>query len=55
MKTVRLDQILRQRDPELKEAVAQLARGEVRAAVENLDRQRRVREFANRQERSFVC
>jgi ATP-dependent exoDNAse (exonuclease V) alpha subunit len=51
MKTVRLDQILRQRDPELKEAVEQLARGEVRAAVENLDRQRRVHEFTNREER----
>jgi conjugative relaxase-like TrwC/TraI family protein len=51
MKTVRLDQILRQRDPELKEAVEQLARGEVRAAVENLDRQRRVHEFTAREER----
>lgn len=51
MKTVRLDQILRQRDPGLKEAVEQLARGEVRAAVENLDRQRRVHEFPDREER----
>ena len=51
MKTVRLDQILRQRDPELKEAVEQLSRGEVRAAVENLDRQHRVHEFSNREER----
>jgi ATP-dependent exoDNAse (exonuclease V) alpha subunit len=51
MKTVRLDQILRQRDPDLKEAVEQLARGEVRAAIDNLDRQRRVHEFGNREER----
>lgn len=29
----------------------QLARGEIRAAVENLDRQRRVHEFSNREER----
>ena len=51
MKTVKLDQILRQRDPELKEAVEQLARGEVRAAIDNLDVQRRVHEFSNREER----
>jgi ATP-dependent exoDNAse (exonuclease V) alpha subunit len=51
MKTVRLDQILRQRDPDLKEAVGQLARGEIRAAVDSLDRQRRVHEFSNREER----
>jgi conjugative relaxase-like TrwC/TraI family protein len=51
MLTVKLDQILRQRDPELREAVGQLARGEVRAAVDNLDRQRRVHEFSNREER----
>jgi ATP-dependent exoDNAse (exonuclease V) alpha subunit len=51
MKTVKLDQILRQRDPDLKEAVEQLARGEVRAAIDNLDGQRRVHEFSNREER----
>ncbi len=51
MKTVKLDQILRQRDPDLKEAVEQLARGEVRAAIDNLDAQRRVHEFSNREER----
>jgi len=51
MKTVRLDQILRQRDPGLKEAVEQLARGEIRAAMENLDRQQRVHEFTTREER----
>ncbi len=51
MKTVRLAQILRQRDPDLKEAVEQLARGEVRAAIDNLDGQRRVHQFSNREER----
>jgi conjugative relaxase-like TrwC/TraI family protein len=51
MLTVRLDQILRQRDPELKEAVEQLSRGEVRAAIQNLDLQRRVHEISSREER----
>lgn len=51
MKTVKLDQILRQRDPELKEAVEQLARGEIRAAIDNLDGQRRVHEFSDHEER----
>jgi ATP-dependent exoDNAse (exonuclease V) alpha subunit len=36
MATVRLDEIMRQRDPKLKEVVEQLARGEVREAVQNL-------------------
>jgi conjugative relaxase-like TrwC/TraI family protein len=51
MKTVKLGEIVRQRDPELKRAVEQLARGEIRAAIENLDRQGRVHEFGNREER----
>ena len=51
MRTVKLDEILRQRDPELKQAVEQLARGQVGAAVENLDRQGRVHEVKERQER----
>ena len=46
-----LDQIVRQKDPFLKEAVEQLARGQVREAIENLARQGRVHEFANPQER----
>lgn len=51
MRTVKLDEILRQRDPELKQAVEQLARGQVGAAVENLDRQGRVHEVKEREER----
>jgi ATP-dependent exoDNAse (exonuclease V) alpha subunit len=51
MRTVKLDEILRQRDPELKQAVEQLARGQVGAAVENLDRQGRVHEVKERAER----
>ena len=37
MQTAQLDEIVRQKDPALKEAVEQLARGDVRAAIENLD------------------
>lgn len=36
MVTVRLEEIVRQKDPELKRVVEQLARGEVREAIENL-------------------
>jgi ATP-dependent exoDNAse (exonuclease V) alpha subunit len=54
MKTVRLDQILRQRDPELKQAVEQLARGEVRMAINSLDQQGRVHEVQNHEERIAV-
>ena len=51
MKTVKLGQILRQRDPELKEAVEQLARGDIRQAVARLDVQGRVHEVGNRANR----
>ncbi len=51
MRTAHLDEIVRQRDPALKEAVEQLARGDVHAAVENLDRQGRVQQIENREER----
>jgi hypothetical protein len=47
MKTVRLDEIVRQKDPDLKQVVEQLARGEIREAVQNLDRQGRVHEIPN--------
>jgi conjugative relaxase-like TrwC/TraI family protein len=48
MQTAHLDEIVRQRDPTLKEAVEQLARGDVWEAISNLDRQGRVHEFADR-------
>jgi conjugative relaxase-like TrwC/TraI family protein len=51
MKTVSLDQIVRQKDPELRNVVEQLARGEVGAAVKSLDDQGRVHEFRRREER----
>jgi conjugative relaxase-like TrwC/TraI family protein len=51
MKTVKLEEVVRQKDPELKEVVEQLARGEVQKAVENLDRQGRVHEIQGYDER----
>jgi ATP-dependent exoDNAse (exonuclease V) alpha subunit len=51
MRTARLEQIVRQRDPELKQAVEQLAHGQVGAAVESLDRQGRVHEVKGQAER----
>jgi conjugative relaxase-like TrwC/TraI family protein len=51
MRTAKLDEIVRQRDPELKQAVEQLARGEIGAAVESLGRQGRVHEVIGRDER----
>jgi conjugative relaxase-like TrwC/TraI family protein len=51
MRTARLDMVVRQRDPALKEAVEQLARGEVRQAMESLEKQGRIHEIADRNER----
>ena len=51
MRTARLDEIIRQKDPALKEAVEQLARGEVREAIGNLNSQGRVHEIGDREQR----
>ena len=51
MKTVRLDEIVRQRDPVLKQVVEQLAQGEVAVAVAGLERQGRVIEMPLRVDR----
>jgi conjugative relaxase-like TrwC/TraI family protein len=51
MRTAQLDEIIRQKDPALKAAVEQLARGEVREAVTSLEHQGRVHEIEDRQER----
>jgi conjugative relaxase-like TrwC/TraI family protein len=51
MKTVKLEEIVRQRDPELKQVVEQLAQGEVQEAIQNLDRQGRVHEIQGHDER----
>ena len=51
MRTAKLDEIVRQRDPELKSAVEMLAKGQVSAALEALQQQGRVREIPNAEER----
>jgi conjugative relaxase-like TrwC/TraI family protein len=51
MQTARLHEVVRQKEPELKEAVEQLARGDVHGAVANLDQQGRVHEIVGREER----
>jgi conjugative relaxase-like TrwC/TraI family protein len=54
MKTVRLDQIVRQQNPELKAAVEHLARGEMATGIELLQRQGHIREIADPAERIHV-
>ena len=51
MKTVKLEEIVRQKDPELKQVVEQLAQGEVQEAIQNLDWQGRVHEIQGYDER----
>jgi conjugative relaxase-like TrwC/TraI family protein len=51
IETARLDEIVRQKDPALKEVVEQLSRGQVRDAMEKLDAQGRVHEILDRDER----
>ena len=51
METARLDDIVRQRDPGLKAVVEQLSRGEIGAAVGQLESQGRVHQIADRVER----
>ncbi|MGH9159335.1 MAG: MobF family relaxase [Vicinamibacteraceae bacterium] len=51
IRTVRLDTIVRQRDPALRTVVEYLSRGQVHNAVERLDRQGRVHEIENREDR----
>ena len=51
IQTARLDEIVRQKDPALKEVVEQLSRGNVREAIEKLDAQGRVHEIVDRDER----
>jgi len=51
LRTARLDEIIRQKDPALKGAVEQLARGEVKEAIANLYGQGRVHEIGNHDER----
>jgi ATP-dependent exoDNAse (exonuclease V) alpha subunit len=51
MRTAQLDQIVRQKDPELLKAVEHLARNETHAGISLLQSQRRVTELSNPQER----
>jgi ATP-dependent exoDNAse (exonuclease V) alpha subunit len=51
MHTAHLDEIIRQKDPALKQAVSQLAHGQVHEAIDNLAQQGRVHEIPNREER----
>jgi ATP-dependent exoDNAse (exonuclease V) alpha subunit len=49
--TARLDEIVQQRDPPLREVVEKLSRGQVKEAMEKLDAQGRVHEIFDRDER----
>ena len=51
MRTAKLDEIVRQQDPALKSAVEMLATGQVSAALDALQRQGRVKEIPNCEER----
>ena len=51
MRTVALDEIVRQKDPELKRVVEQLAQGQVNEAIAGLERQGRIHEVQGREER----
>ncbi len=51
MRTAKLDEIVRQKDPTLKSAVELLAKGQVSAALESLQQQGRVQEIPNAEER----
>src|ERR1700723_1274543 len=51
MQTAKLDEILRQKDPALRETVEQLACGAVRSGIAYLEQQGRVHEIVNPQER----
>jgi len=51
MRTARLDEIVRQKDPELKSVVELLASGQVSTALESLQKQGRVKEIPNSEER----
>jgi conjugative relaxase-like TrwC/TraI family protein len=51
MKTVKLEEIVRQRDPELKQTVEQLARGQVGEAIAGMERQGRIHEVPGHEDR----
>ena len=51
IRTARLDEILRQKDPTLKQVVEHLSRGDIHSAMEQLNAQGRVHELTDRDER----
>jgi len=51
LQTARLDEIVRQKDPVLREVVEKLSRGQVKEALDKLDGQGRVHEIVDRAER----
>jgi conjugative relaxase-like TrwC/TraI family protein len=51
MRTAKLDEIVRQKDPALKSVVELLASGQVSTALESLQKQGRVKEISNTEER----
>jgi conjugative relaxase-like TrwC/TraI family protein len=51
MRTVKLQEIVRQKDPELKQVVEQLTRGHIHEAIQNLDQQGRVHEIRGHEKR----
>jgi len=51
MRTAKLDEIVRQKDPALKSAVELLARGQVSSALESLQQQGRVKEIPSTEDR----
>jgi AAA domain len=51
MKTVKLEEIVRQKDTELKLVVEHLGRGQVQEAIQNLDRQGRVHQICGYDQR----
>jgi ATP-dependent exoDNAse (exonuclease V) alpha subunit len=54
MRTAKLDEIVRQRDPALKSAIELLAKGQVSAALESLQQQDRIKEIPGTEERIRV-
>jgi conjugative relaxase-like TrwC/TraI family protein len=54
IQTARLDEIVRQKDPALKEVVEKLSRGQVTEAMEKLDAGGRIHEIVDRDERIAV-
>lgn len=51
MKTAKLDQIVRQKDPLLRSEVEMLAKGRITAAIESLKNRGKVNEIADPKER----